>query len=328
MSYIQPNRSARHTNAPLTNISIAYFQDASNFVADRVFPTVPVSKSTDLYYIINREDWNRNNVKKRARGSKPAIMTHELGTDTYSCDIYALGDVVTDEDEADTDEVLAQDTNIVEGLTRQGLINREESFVEQFMSASSAWTNKRTGVASNPTGDQRELWSNDSSDPIKQVEAEVLRIMELTGYKPNKLTLSYPVYSALKNHADIIDRVKYGQTAGGPAIVNLNTLAQVFDVDEILVTSAIHNTATEGQDESNSFIAGKSALLTYSAQSPSRRAPSAGYTFAWNVYSPAGMRMRRHRMEVELSDLIVMDDAYDQKLVADDMGVLFTGIVA
>ena len=37
-----PTRQQIHIDRPLTNISVAYMQDAKNFIADKVFPTIPV----------------------------------------------------------------------------------------------------------------------------------------------------------------------------------------------------------------------------------------------------------------------------------------------
>ena len=59
--------SAVHIDQPLTNLTIAYLQNTTGFIADKVFPNVPVSKLTDKYYIYNREDFNRSgNVKPLA----------------------------------------------------------------------------------------------------------------------------------------------------------------------------------------------------------------------------------------------------------------------
>lgn len=46
--------SSVHIDAPLTNLTIAFLQDANGFIADRVFPKVGVSKKTDKYYKIGR----------------------------------------------------------------------------------------------------------------------------------------------------------------------------------------------------------------------------------------------------------------------------------
>ena len=43
---LQPSSAQVHVNRPLTNISIAYIQEATNFVATRVAPTISVAKQS------------------------------------------------------------------------------------------------------------------------------------------------------------------------------------------------------------------------------------------------------------------------------------------
>ena len=38
----EPQLNSVHVNRPLTNISQAYMQDASDYIADKIFPVVPV----------------------------------------------------------------------------------------------------------------------------------------------------------------------------------------------------------------------------------------------------------------------------------------------
>jgi hypothetical protein len=43
-----------HIDQPLTNLTVAYLQSQDNFIADKVFPNVPVDKKTNKYYIASR----------------------------------------------------------------------------------------------------------------------------------------------------------------------------------------------------------------------------------------------------------------------------------
>ena len=99
--------------------------------------------------------------------------------------------------------------------------------------------------------------------------------------------------------ADIVGRLDRGQTTG-PVVVMRENLAALFELEQVLVMDAIHNTAKEGATASHSFIGGKHALLCYAAPSPGLMTPSAGYTFSWTGYvgaSDNGVRIKRFRME-------------------------------
>ena len=44
-----PRMSDAHIDRAMTQFSVAMFQDESNFIADKVFPIIPVSRQSDIY---------------------------------------------------------------------------------------------------------------------------------------------------------------------------------------------------------------------------------------------------------------------------------------
>src|SRR3990172_10879137 len=65
-----PTPSDLHVDVPLTNLSIAYFQDESKYIADKVFGNIPVQKQSDLFWRYNKGDWFRSDAQKRAPGAE------------------------------------------------------------------------------------------------------------------------------------------------------------------------------------------------------------------------------------------------------------------
>ncbi len=47
----QPSVQDVHVATSLTNIAVAYFQGQDAYVADKVFPIVPVQHQTDVYFV-------------------------------------------------------------------------------------------------------------------------------------------------------------------------------------------------------------------------------------------------------------------------------------
>jgi hypothetical protein len=58
----QPGRSELHISRPLTNISVAFMQDTAKFIADKIFPMVPVSKQADQFFVYDRDQWFREDA--------------------------------------------------------------------------------------------------------------------------------------------------------------------------------------------------------------------------------------------------------------------------
>jgi hypothetical protein len=308
---------------------VAFAQNPEAFIADRVFPILPVSKQTDKYFQIPKGDWFRDEMQKRAPGALSAQRTHNVSTDSYSCDVWALHEMLADQVRANYDSPLQADREITEGLSQAGMIRKELQWVSDYF-GSGKWTLDQTGVDSaSPAANQVGRWDRADSTPIEDVRAGKRRVQARTGFRPNKLVIGREVYDALLDHPDIVGRLDRGQTTGA-AIVMRQNLAALFELDEVLVMDSVVNSAVEGATDSIDFIGGKSALLVYAAPAPGLYTPSAGYTFSWTGLlgsGALGMRMKRIRDEKRESDMLEIQMAFDQKLVHADLGQFFITIV-
>lgn len=334
----QPTMSDVHVNALLTNLSLMYAQEADAFVAQRVFPVIPVNNRSDRYTIFSRADFNRNTMRKRAPGTESAGSGYKVDTTpTYSCDVWALHHDIDDQTRANADSVFNLDSDATKFLVNQALISREKDWASTFF-AGSVWTTTRTGVVSAPSSVQVIQWSDyPNSTPIQDIRRTAQAVQLANGgRRPNKLVLGRPVFDVLCDHPDFIDRIKYGQTPGRPAKVTLEGMAQIFELDEVLVMDAIENTGTETQAllnglETNAFIGSKSALLVYTPVSPGLQVPASGYTFAWTGYFGAaanGTRIKSFYIPEIESTRVEIDAAYDHKCVGPEMGAWMPTIVA
>lgn len=330
----QPTNSAVHVDSALTNISVAFLQNANNFVAGRVFPNVPVSKQSDRYFIFDRGSFNRDEAEKRAPGTESAGAGYELdNTPTYFANVYAFHQDVPDQVRANADAAVDVERAAAELVMHKMLIKREKDWVTSFFSGG-VWTNDYDGVASSPSANQTIQWSDGTNgDPIGDLRSAKSTILESTGFMPNTLVVGQKVMDALVDHPDIVDRVKYAtSTTESPAMVNERTLAALFGLERVVVSRAIENTAAQGATNSHSFIGGKKALLTYTAPAPGLMTPTGGYTFSWTGFmgqtNAFGIATKRFYMDHLESTRVEAQMAYDMKLVSADLGYFWDTIVA
>lgn len=327
-----PTKQQYHVDAMLTNISIAYIQRTETFVADKVFPVVPVRKQSDRYFLYKKEDWFRDEAEERRRAAESAGGGYEIdNTPDYACKLYAYHKDVTNEDRVNSDVPLNPDRDATLWLTQKLLLKREITWATKYFAAD-LWANEYVGAASDPGDGEVLQWDVATSDPIGDVADAQIAIQSTTGFRPMTLLLGAHVYKVLRNHDDIIERIKYSGSPGNPAVTNTRALATVFDVDKVVVAHAVKNVAAKGATEDTDFILGKHALLVYSAPQPAIMQPSAGYIFAWSGLLGAGAYgMRVSRIPAPLlgqgTERIEGEMAFDCKLVADDMGSFFNGIV-
>jgi len=321
----QPTVRNVHVNRPLTNISIAFMNAREDYIADKVFPMVPVSKQGDLYYKYDKDAWFRTDAKERAPGTESAGTGHGISTDSYYSKIYALHKDVSDPERANTDDPLNADRDATNLVTEQLLLLREKLFVSKFF-GTSLWTGSVSGSDITPG----TLWSASGSDPIKDVRTQSRAMKKKTGRKANTLVVSGEVHDALVDNAAILSRINGGALPSQPAMVTRQLLAQAFEVDNYLVAEAVENTAKEGQAFSGAHIYGKHALLCYSEPNPGLMKPSAGYIFGWTglIGGAYAVEMSKFRMDQLKSDRIEGELAFDMKQISADLGVFFASVIA
>lgn len=310
-----PTAGDVHINRPLTNISIAFIQDASEFVATRVFPNIPVRKQSDLYFSYSRADWLRNQAQKRAPSTESAGGGYGLANDNYFAEKWAFHQDVDDDTRTNADDPLSPDQDATAFVTHQMNLARETVWVSSYF-VPGVWATDTTPGT---------LWDAANSTPIEDIRAQMVAVKSATGFKPNVLVLSPRVWNVLQDHPSIIARIQFGQP-GAPSTASLQLLAQILELQEVMVAEAVVNSGPEGGAESTDFIVGNHALLVYRANNPGLRTPSAGYTFGWSGLLGAGAfgnRIKRFRMDELNSDRIEGEIAFDTKVVAPELGVLF-----
>jgi hypothetical protein len=313
-----------HANRPLTQISVAYRQDAKNFIADRVFPVVPVNNRSDTYYKFDKDDWFRSQAVERAPGTESVGSGWSLSTDSYECKTYALHKDIADEIRENQDQPLDMDRNATEFLTGNLLLQKDMLWASTYF-GTGIWGTNWTGASATAYGSSEvKKWDLSGSDPVQDVMQAKLVVQQKTGFRPNKMVIGPELLRVLLNNANILDRIRYTQMG----VVTEGLLASLFQVDELLVASAVKNTANEGAAFSGSFVFGDGALLAYSNPSPALEMPSAGYTFEWSGRSGAmkGLRVRRFRMDKLESDRIEASHSYGFKVVAADVGLFMADL--
>jgi len=326
-----PNRSDLHVDSLLTNVSVAVLQKETTFVANRVFAPVPVTKQSDLYAVYNAGDFHRDDMQVRAPGTESAGGGYRIDLNNrFFCQVYALHKDIADQERDNADPVFQLNRDATIYLALKAQIKKERVFAGRYITTG-VWGTDLIGVPSPPIGPNQFLqWNDANSTPIEDIRGAITTIAE-TGLEPNMLILGRTVYDKLIDHPEIVDRVKYGTQSGEKiSTVNIQELAKLFRIQQVLVMSAVVNTAAEGQPTVNSFINSNNALLAYTTPTPGRLVPSAGYDFQWRgLYRGInGQRIKNFRLEWLDSDRIEIEQAFDLKVVAPSLGVFFSNAVA
>lgn len=316
-----PTQSDLHVNVPLTDVSVAYLQSSNAYIADKVFPKVPVNNQSNLFIKYSKSDWRRTDAQKRAPGTETKGTGWKHTSDSYYCHVYGVHKDVDDQTRANADSAFNIEKDATEFVTNQLLLKRDLDWNATFFKTG-VWETEYAG------GTNFTQWDDAGSDPIADMSNWTIEFRKLTGTAPNVMVVGAHVMAALKQHPAVIERIKYTQRG----IVSEDLIATMFGVPKVYtsyatVSDAAETTDADIQDASASYdfiTPSKSCLLLHSPPAPSLMKPAAGYTFTWNNYlagNSQGIRIKRFRMEPIASDRVEAEMTYDMKVVCPDLGV-------
>lgn len=327
---MQPTPQSIHVDAILTNLSIAYKN--RNYIADRVFPSVPVNKQSDKYFVFPRGAWFRDEAAMRGPGASAPEGGYEVSNDSYFANEWAFDHRIPKEVLENADIPLQPWQTGVNFVTEKILLRKERLVAEKVLTQVN-WTTNDDTNGDWAHGAQTNTFLSDILDA-----KETMR--KLIGQYPNRLLMDSKTFKELKQVAAIIERIKYTGTSGKPADVTLQTLAALLELDEVLLGSAIYSSAKEkkgGGDftpvdiwEVNATKG--SAFLFYTPPQVGLEVPSAGYCFNWRstelgqaqVVSQDNYRVVKKWWENKPESWMIRgSERFDPKVVAADCGCLF-----
>jgi hypothetical protein len=319
-----PDINIVHFDRPLTTLSIKRIN--SDFAADEVFGTVPVDKQSNKYWIYGQESFQPMDDERR-----PGAAANEIewnpSSDLYYAGGHALKEIVPDELHANADQPLDVDADTVALLT--DVINLNKEILATSLALDPAVTTNNIQLAGG------DLWSDPiNSDPLSDVEKAKPGIHKDIGKIPNRLLLSYPVYQALRVNRAIIERIKYSMPAFS-GLLNAQLMAQAFDVEKVIVASALKATSALGaQVVTKDYIWGKNALLFYRPPVMGLRTIGFGAQFRWlfgmvrdGFDSTVGWLVKRWREEGRTGDYIEVQSYHALKVVVPGAACLFNPVI-
>jgi len=299
-----PTRRDVHVNRPLTNVSIAYSN--TMYIAEMVFPTIPVDNQSDVYFTFDKSSWFRNRSGPRAPGTRAPRADYGIATASYICISDALAKPIPDEVRDNADSPLRPEVTATRFVT-DGLMLGLEKRVADLVSGSGNWA-----AASNPS----TRWDVDTSDAWGDIDTVVDAVVQRIGRHPNTMCMSWSVWKALRNHPDLLDRVKYTRQNGR---VMAEDLAAWFGVDNVYIGEAIYDSAQEGATESLTYVWGDMLWAGYVSPNAAIEEPSAGYCFRW------GQRSISRFYEAQEHQTIIEGEHYtDEVITASDAGALMS----
>lgn len=304
---MNPTLSQVHINAAMGKVSVAYRNPS--YIAEQIFPVVPVNKQSDEYFVFDKASWFRNEAGPRAPATRGPQVEYSVSSSTYSCRPIAATKPVPDEVVANADSPLRPLREATEFATDKVLLYLEYDLASSIF-ADSVWT----GSAEPST-----TWDSALSDPVSDIEAGKETLVTQIGREPNVMVIGREVLTDLKRHPDLLELFKYTQSG----LLTVPQIAQVFDIPKVLVGTGIYTSSVEGATATYSYIWGKYCLLAWVPPNPGLMVPAAGYTFTWK-----NRTVESFRREEEKATAVRCEMNYGIEITSADAGYLLKSVVA
>jgi hypothetical protein len=302
-------------NPVLTNLLIGYMQNDDRFVAGRVFPSVSVDKDSGTYYIVTKKFFFFDDLEPRAPGAPLRTLDYGVSTSTYTTLQYAGEVRIADETRANSQLAMDLEQVGVRRLAQASMIRKEVDFSTNFM-ATGVW-----GTDDTTTTDWDDFTAG---DPVNDVLTAVRTISDNTGQDANSMVLGSIVDQALRNHPDIIDRLKHTQAATQATI--RQALASIFGVENYFVGRASYSNTNEAVAFSSTAIIDDDCLVCHVDPGAGVMGATAGKTFVWQPGGGIGT-VYSQRDGLKFTDVMQHKEQWDQVATATDLGYFFSNVV-
>lgn len=299
--------------------------DANGFVGYQVLPLVEVANKAGSYGVIPVKELLRNHSTSRAPGAMYSRTDWQFETKVYNCQEHGLEGVVDDitanmyRNYFDAEAVTAR-------RLRYSVMAEAESRIASAVFNATTWSGGALTTAVSTE------WSTvATAAPVSDVAAAKEAVFTSCGMYPNALIISRRVFHNLRRCAQVIDLCKsQGFMDVRQGSIGAQQLAQVFDLDRVIVAGSARNSAAEGGTVSIApRWSGEYAMVARIATSNDFSEPCIGRSFYWSADGgdPMGT-VEQYRDETRRGEVLRVRHDVAETIIYPQAGHLLSNITA
>lgn len=302
----------------LTAIALAYRNE--RLIADAVLPRVPVGAQNFKYLSYPKGTFLTPPDTRVARKGKPNTVeftASEVESSTYD---EALDDEVPYSDVANAAAQPGMPNPLMratEGITDLLALRREVRTAALVFAQGSYAAGNRVQLAGNDQWSSTHADSNPIADITAGLDACIMR--------PNVMVIGRAAYTKLAQNAAMVKA--YNGTTGDAGIVPRQFIADLFELEEILVGEGWLNTAKKGQTVVAARTWGKHCALIYrNKQADTQRGATFGVTAQWGARFAGSIPDKDIGMRG--GERVRVGESVRELLMASDLGYFIEDCIA
>lgn len=297
----------------LMAVAVAY--DNKSFIADRILPRKPVGLQNFKYRSYPKGQFITIHDTLVGRLSTPNRVSAGFSELDASCQDYALDEPVPNADIANAPKNYNPLAAATKRVMRWIMLDREKRAADMIFNANNYAAGNQTTLSGS------SQFSHVDSTPIDTIQTAI----DACFYRPNKMVIGRAAWSKLAMHADIV-KAAHGN-AGDMGIARREQVADLFELDEIIVGEGWYNSAKPGQTATPVRLWGKHAVLYY--EDPEAD-PNSGTTFG--VTAQWGDRVAGATEDKNVGMrggvMVRAGESVKELILANDLGYMIVDAVA
>ena len=300
----------------LQNMTVSWESALSEqLIAEKVCPRMETGKRAGRYFVYDRRDLTNTPDVRAGVNSELNIKRWSGAFSSYYVNDYGIKTPISALEIEEAADVIDVEENTVATNLYDMKLAKEKRVADLYFTSANYTNTAAVGTKWTVAG---------AGTPILDIDNAIAALL----VKPNTMIIGEEAFNVMKNHPDVIDRIKYTGTNQNPAQAMTGALASLFQLSNgVFVGKAQQDTANKAQTEVLARLWGKHVALLYIDPNPRLKS----LTFA--------MTIAKGPQEVN----IIPDDTIDpkpggewvkifdeetEKLIAELCGYLLTAAVA
>lgn len=288
------------------------------YIADRVLPRLdPVLPKSEFKY--SKYDFGEAvsliSTKVGRKGTPNEIEVNLTDTPASTED-FALDDVVPQDD-------IDQAPPHYDPVAAAAVRVRDQVMLDREVRAAGIVFNAATYAASNRTTlSGTSQWSDPASNPVKAVgDARDLMVMA-----PNVMVIGQLGWTSLRRNPVIVSSISFSGTTNGMASVR--AVADLLELDDIIVGTAWQNTARRGQTASLARVWGKHAALLRLDKNANAKGDVPTFGFTAQYGRPVAGTIPEPKVGLRGATRVRTGESVKEVVCASDLGYFFQNVAA
>jgi hypothetical protein len=319
---MQPNTAIQRPDLGLALEEFDLEASRAGFIGTKVAPVLDVSLATANFSRVKIEQLLEPSPNTdRAPGAGYSRGQNTFEQDNYTTTEHGWEEPVDDEESAIYAYTI--DSELIAAKRARDIILRSfEIRVKTLVMNTTTFTG-----SSLTTGVSTPWTTHATATPIDDVLGASKKIYTNFGIRPNAVILTWLDFRDVRECAQVIDRIKYSGR-DDPKNVTTQVLAEIWDVQQVLVGDPVYNTANSPLAASLSPIWTKGLVMVAKlATSNDLREPALARTFNFTGTGGTAVgTVEEYRDESKRSNIIRVRHRTGEKMINTQCGHLLTGI--